>query len=407
MQRRENRETDRRGFSFTEILIAMVILAVAAIPLFNVLSMGMRGVERSRDHIIAYAVAEKIQEEIDHMLHDETRRQEAIDFQTSGSQPLTSIPFFPELAKAVQSAIAAAPQAKRGDAAKALQDLKKFQVQVVSANEVPKGAPQAIWLAKDIDVIWKDNRGKDKSVHLSASFANTDIYHQVVKENYRNAKSVTDKIFQDIMSRRNQPLVKYDSDKLAQEMTYPLKSNEFIDPDPWYEGYLASVGGLTINRRLGTAGATSDERMAVKEAALAQFFGMSADEARVLTYDNKDQAEEVVKKLENLPPYSEAFKNVQGVDGVGVRAPGTPGAYSCLNCHAPQFLATIDDGYFSIPRSYLDYEANGKTGKEWLLEYLDILKQNDGLSQQEYDKFAGRLDSPDAGIFSGATSPAR
>lgn len=170
---------------------------------------------------------------------------------------------------------------------------------------------------------------------------------------------------------------------------------------------MKQASGLTVNRRLGTDGQTSDERMAVKEAALAQFFGLTGDQAKVITYDLKDEAEAVVKKIENLPPYSEAFKNLTGVAGVGVRAPGQPGKYSCLNCHAPQFFATLDEGYLSLPPDFLSYKPSGvdKTGKDFLMEYLDALKGKKAISEAEHKTFAEHLNRSDVGIFSGATSP--
>ncbi|MBI2942591.1 MAG: hypothetical protein HYY25_00170 [Candidatus Wallbacteria bacterium] len=395
----------RTGLSLAEILIATVIFAVAGVPLYQVMSLGMRGAERTRDHMIAYAIAEKIQEQLNQMLHDEKQRQQAIDFQQPAPAPVTSIPFLETLKLSVQTAVAALPSAKPGDTVAALAALNNFKYAVTSKLDKPAGAPEAVWLSKEITVSWLDGRGKEKKVDLAATFTNTEIYHQVVKESYRNAQSITDQIMQNIMNKRQQPLVKYDTTKLKDELRTPMKSNEFMDPDPWYKGYLESDARLTVRARLGTEGQTSDERMAVKEAALAQFFGFTADQAKVRTYDLKNEAEEVVKRVENLPRYSDDFAELKGVEGVGVRPPGKPGAYACLNCHSPQFFATLDEGYLSIPKDYLAYKGpDGRTGMQVLEEYLQILKDNKGITDAEYKTYLAHLKSPDCGTCAGAPS---
>lgn len=396
-----------RGFSLTEALVAVAILAVAGIPLYQLISVGVGGVERSRDQMIAYAVAEKIQEKLNALMRGTPEeRKTAIEFKTSGDMPLVSLPFFPELKSRIETAIAATPAAKGSDSTLATRALANFTYKVDSTEEKPKDAPEATWLSKDIFVYWKDQKNRSRSVQLGASFSNPSIYYESVKASYANSKSITDRIMQNIMNRRNQPLVKIDAKNLLESLQYPVKSNEFLEPDPWYEGYLKQAP-VSITRRLGTEGQTSDERMAVKEAGLSQFFNLTADQAKVITYDLKDEAEAVVKKIENLPPYSETFKNLTGVAGVGVRSPGQPGKYSCLNCHSPQFFATLDEGYLSLPPDFLSYKSSGveKTGKEWMMEYLDALKMKKALSEAEYNTFVEHLNRPDVGIFSGATSP--
>lgn len=405
----------RRAFSLLEALVAVVILAAVAVPLYDLLGSGIRGAERTRDQMIAFSVAEKLQEKFNAMMRGtpEERRQ-AIGFQSATPRPLTALPFFPELKAFVERTVdlrgaivttSAAP--KTGEAATAVAALAAFDFTVTGAEEKPRGAPEATWLSKQIRIHWKDNRNKDRAVVLDATFANPSIYFDTVKESYANSRSITDRIMQNIINRRSQPLVKIDASKLLESLEYPVKSNEYLEPDPWYEGYLKQQSGLAINRRLGTEGQTSDERMAVKEAALAQFFGLTREQAQVITYDLKDEAEAVVKKIENLPPYSDAFKNVRGVDGVGVRSPGTAGAYSCLSCHAPQFFATLDEGYLSLPPDFLAYKPSGveKTGREWLVEYLEALKTKKAIGDADHKKFVEHLNRPDVGSFSGATSP--
>jgi Tfp pilus assembly protein PilV len=405
----------RRGFSLLEAVVAVVILAACGIPIYQLLSTGVKGAERTRDQMIAFAVAEKMQEKLNAMMRGSPdERKRAIEFANADPKPLTTLPFFPELRTFVErtvslrgAAVATSAAPKTGDAARAVEALGNFQYTVTSNAEKPAGAPEATFLTKQIRIQWKDAKNKDRSVVVDATFANPSIYFETVKSGYANSKSITDRIMQKIMNRRNQPLVKIDASKLLDSLQYPVKSNEFLEPDPWYEGYLKQASGLAVNRRLGTEGQTSDERMAVKEAALAQFFGLTAEQAKIITYDLKDEAEEIVKKIENLPPYSDSFKNVTGVDGVGVRSPGKGGAYSCLNCHAPQFFATLDEGYLSLPPDFLAYKPSGveKTGKEWLTEYLDALKKNKAIGEGEHKKFIAHLNRNDVGIFSGATSP--
>lgn len=405
----------RRGFSLLEGLIAVVILAAVGVPLFNMLSTGLKATERTRDQMIAFAVAEKVQERLNAMMRGTPdERQKAIAFETPSPKPLNTLPFFPELQAFVEKsvdlrgvAVTSSTAAKTGAAAAAVAALATFDYTLTTKMEKPEGAPEATWMAKTIRIHWKDAKNKDRHVALDATFTNPGVYFATVKDSYKNAKSITDRIMQNIMNRRNQPLVKIDASNMLSSLESPMKSNEFMEPDPWYEGYLASQSQLAVTRRLGTGGQTSDERMAVKESALAQFFGLTKEQANVIVYDLKDEAEAVVKKIENLPPYSDTFKNVQGVDGVPVRSPGTPGAYSCLNCHAPQFFATLDEGYLSLPKGFLDYAPSGqtKTGKEWMVEYLDALKKNGAIGEGDHKKFVAHLDRPDVGIFSGATSP--
>jgi Tfp pilus assembly protein PilV len=394
------------GFSFVEILVALFVLVVAGIPLYNVIGVSVRGVERTRDEMIAFAIAEKIQEQINDLIRgSEADRKAAIDFEITAT-PVTELTFFPELKVAVEQAVAAAPSAKTGDPSQALSALAGFLCTVKSSQEEANGSPEATFLAKQIEVSWRDATNKKKSVSLSAYVTNASIYYEAVKPSYANAKSITDVLMQQILDRGNQQLVKIDASSFLSSLQYPLKSNEFVEPDPWYEGYMQQASGLSINRRLGTGGQTSDERMAVKEAALAQFMGLSADQATVIIYDLKNEVEAIVKQVKNLPAYSETFKDVRGVAGVGVRNPGQPGAYSCLNCHAPQFFATIDEGYLSLPAGFLSYKPEGqrKTGLEWLNDYLVALRDKKAITPQEYAKFSNNLQNRDVGIFSGATS---
>ena len=405
----------RGAFSLLEVLIALVILAAMGAPLFNMLSTGLRGVERTRDSMIAFAVCEKVQERLNAMMRGTPQeRKQAIEFVNATAKPVSSLPFFPELqafvAKTVDlrgAAVTSSATPKTGAAAAAAAALATFDYTITGTTEKPADAPEATWLSKQIRIHWKDGKNKDRSVVLDATFTNPGIYFETVKGSYRNARSITDRIMQNIMNRRNQPLVKIDASGALNALDTPMKSNEYMEPDPWYEGYLKGQSQLAINRRLGTENATSDERMAVKEAALAQFFGLTRDQATVLTYDLKNEAEAAVKKIENLPPYSDAFKNVRGVDGVGVRSPGTAGAYSCLNCHAPQFFATLDEGYLSLPPDFLSYKPSGqeKTGREWLVDYLDALQNKKAIGDDDHKKFVEHLSRADAGIFSGATSP--
>lgn len=397
----------RRGFSLVEVLVAVSILTALGIPLYQMLSASVKGVERTRDQMIAFAVAEKVHEKLNVMMRGTPEeRQQAIEFQSATAQPLTALPFFPDLQAFVEG-MGGTGANQKGSVAGHVSALGAFDFSITSTEEKPAGAPEPTWLSKQVRIHWLDGKQKDRTVTLDATFANPSIYFETVKQGYSNSKSITDRIMQNIMNRRNQPLVKIDASELLKSLQYPVKSNEFLEPDPWYEGYLQGRSGLTINRRLGTAGQTSDERMAVKEAALAQFFGMSSDQARIITYDLKDEAEEAVKKIENLPPYSDTFKNVTGVGGVGVRSPGTPGSYSCLNCHAPQFLASLDEGYLSLPPDFLAFKPPGqeKTGLDWMIEYLDALKTNGAIGESEHAKFVEHLNRRDVGIFSGATSP--
>jgi Tfp pilus assembly protein PilV len=395
------------GFSFVEILVALFILVAAGIPLYNVMGLTVRGVERTRDEMIAFAIAEKLQEQINDLMRgNEADRKAAIDFEIATETPVTELPFFPELKAAVEQAVAAAPAAKTGDPVQALSALAGFKCKVLSTTEEPNGSPEATFLTKQIEVSWRDATNKRKAVTLSAYLSNASIYYEAVKPGYANAKSITDVLMQQVLDRANQQLVKIDASSFLDSLQYPLKSNEFVEPDPWYEGYMQQARGVSINRRLGTAGQTSDERMAVKEAALAQFMGLNADQAAVIVYDLKNEAEAIVKQVKNLPSYSETFKDVKGVAGVGVRNPGQPGAYSCLNCHAPQFFATLDEGYLSLPAEFLSYKPEGqkKTGAEWLDEYLVALRDKKAISPAEYTKFSNNLRNKDVGIFSGATS---
>lgn len=398
----------RKAFSLIEVLVAMVILTAVGIPLFQMISTSQKGVERTRDQMIAFAVAEKVHEKLNGMMRGTPEeRKKAIELQTSTPQPLTALPFFPDIQAFVEGMVGLPQAGEKGAAAQHVAALTTFDYTITGVEEKPPGAPEPTFLSKQVRIHWKDGRAKDRSVTLDATFANPSIYFETVKQGYSNARSIRDRIMQNIMNRRNQPLVTIDAKDLLKSLQYPVKSNEFLEPDPWYEGYLQGRAGLTINRRLGTAGQTSDERMAVKEAALAQFFGLSTDQARIITYDLKDEAEAVVKKIENLPPYSDTFKNVTGVNGVGVRSPGTPGSYSCLNCHAPQFFATLDEGYLSLPPDFLAFKPPGqeKTGLDWMIEYLDALKTNGAIGEAEHATFVEHLNRRDVGIFSGATSP--
>lgn len=400
-----NRASGKVGFSLAEVLMAAMILAIAGVPLYDLVSASARGAERTRDHLVAYAIAEQLQEQFNQMLHDAATRKTAVDFEQPAPAPLLEIPFLAPLRKSVETALAALPGAATGDAEQSLAALAGFRYSVTSKLEKPAGAPDAIWLSKKITVLWNDSRDHERSVALTATFTTPELYWQVVKDGYRNSLSVTDQIMRNILERRQQPLVTYDRSNLEKELRAPLRSNEFLDPDPWTSGYLAQDARLTVRRRLGTAGQTSDERMAVKEAALAQFFGYTADQARVRTYDLRNEAEQIVKRVEQLPRYSADFASLKGVEGVGVRPPGRPGAYACLNCHAPHFFATLDEGYLSIPKEYLAFRGpDGTTGKQQLADYLKLLEKNKAITPAELRRFSANLENPDCGTCAGAAS---
>ena len=167
-------ERFKRGVTFIEVVVSICILAVSLIPLYTLMSGGVRSVGRTEDHVYAYSLAEKIVESLKARLTNQATMLEAIKLETK--DPIPVLDYFQQEedgnADGTLDPLGAVLSSKDSPEAKqALSALQRFQCTIKNKELFPKLSEikgdrpyeRLSGVTKVVTVVWKDRTDNIRS----------------------------------------------------------------------------------------------------------------------------------------------------------------------------------------------------------------------------------------------------
>ncbi len=186
------------GVTFIEVVVSICILAVSLIPLYTLMSGGVRSVGRTEDHVYAYSLAEKIIESLKARLTNQATMLDAIKLETN--EPMPVLEYFQAEedgnADGTLDALGAVLTSKGTPEAKhALAALERFQCTIKNKELFPKLSEikgdrpyeRLSGVTKVVTVVWKDRTDNIRSVKLEHFQSLYGNYQFVINSNYADA----------------------------------------------------------------------------------------------------------------------------------------------------------------------------------------------------------------------------
>jgi len=147
--------TSRYGVSLTELLIVVLVAAVALVPIFGLISGNLRTVSFNQDRATAQIMATQVIERFRHE-HYESLKTNFTSFE-SGTTTITSDEILPMLLFGLPG--------------KDERLYRKFKREAIFVEEIPGLLGQFI-----VSVTWKNNQSKDCEIKMATMIRNVEFH---------------------------------------------------------------------------------------------------------------------------------------------------------------------------------------------------------------------------------------